>query len=164
MQTFPFWPKISKKQGRCHHFYFMASFLYDGTFICVLQLTCRSCNLHCIVNLWWDGFYLKGKGMVNANSGQLECCGDITWTFILILEMITQVILPGHGFSCDHSNPCVTSIISVVFLTPIFNIPRADSWFAPSQWEMVLLCNDISHWLSTNLESALKLIFRLWHE
>ena len=26
---------------------------------------------------------------------------------------------------------------------------RADSRFAPSQWKTVLLCNDVSHWLST---------------
>ena len=36
---------------------------------------------------------------------------------------------------------------------------RADSWFAPSQWETALLCNDVSHWLGPNLESALMLIF-----
>ena len=33
---------------------------------------------------------------------------------------------------------------------------RADSMFAPSQWETVLLCNDVSHWLGANPESALK--------
>ena len=33
---------------------------------------------------------------------------------------------------------------------------KADSRFAPSQWETVLLCNDISHWLGPSLESALK--------
>ena len=32
---------------------------------------------------------------------------------------------------------------------------RADSSFVPSQLEMVLLCNDISHWLGASLESAL---------
>ena len=32
---------------------------------------------------------------------------------------------------------------------------RADSRLAPSQWETALLCNNISHWLGTNLESAL---------
>ena len=32
---------------------------------------------------------------------------------------------------------------------------RADSRSAPSQWETALLCNDVSHWLGTNLESAL---------
>ena len=35
-------------------------------------------------------------------------------------------------------------------------IYRADSRFAPSQWEMVLLrCNNVSHWLGASLESAL---------
>ena len=33
------------------------------------------------------------------------------------------------------------------------HIHRADSRFAPSQWEMALLCNDVSHWLGANLES-----------
>ena len=30
-----------------------------------------------------------------------------------------------------------------------------DSKLAPSQWETGLLCNDVSHWLGTSLESAL---------
>ena len=32
---------------------------------------------------------------------------------------------------------------------------RADSRFAPSQWETALLCNDVSNWLGASLESAL---------
>ena len=32
---------------------------------------------------------------------------------------------------------------------------RADSRFSPSQWETALLCNDVSHWLGANLESAM---------
>ena len=32
---------------------------------------------------------------------------------------------------------------------------RADSRFAPSQWEMALLCNDVSHWLGASIESPL---------
>ena len=32
----------------------------------------------------------------------------------------------------------------------------ADSRFVPSQWEMALLCNNISHWLGANLELALE--------
>ena len=35
---------------------------------------------------------------------------------------------------------------------------RVDSRFAPSQWEMSLLCNDVSHWLGANLESALSMV------
>ena len=34
-------------------------------------------------------------------------------------------------------------------------ICRADSRFAPSQWETALLCNDVSHWLSGSLVYAL---------
>ena len=37
----------------------------------------------------------------------------------------------------------------------LHNMTRADSKFAPSQWETALLCNDVSHWLGANLESAL---------
>ena len=32
---------------------------------------------------------------------------------------------------------------------------RNDSMFVPSQWETALLCNDVSHWLGANIESAL---------
>ena len=34
---------------------------------------------------------------------------------------------------------------------------RADFRFTLSQWEMVLLCNNVSHWLGASLESALGL-------
>ena len=36
-------------------------------------------------------------------------------------------------------------------------IYKVDSRFAPSQWETALLCNDVSHWLGANLESALNI-------
>ena len=39
---------------------------------------------------------------------------------------------------------------------PLIYNTRADSRFAHSQWGMVLLCNDITHWLGTNLGSALQ--------
>ena len=35
------------------------------------------------------------------------------------------------------------------------SVDRADSRFAPNQWEMALLCNDVSHWLGASLISAL---------
>ena len=40
---------------------------------------------------------------------------------------------------------------------------RADSRFARSQWETALLCNDVSHWLCTSLESALLFDHRLFN-
>ena len=39
---------------------------------------------------------------------------------------------------------------------------RADSRFALSQWETVLLCNNVSHWLDANLESALLSLTGAW--
>ena len=39
----------------------------------------------------------------------------------------------------------------LLFITLI----RADSRFAPSQWETALLCNDVSHWRGASLEWAL---------
>ena len=41
-------------------------------------------------------------------------------------------------------------------LLPAWNVQWwADSRFAPNQWETELLCNDVSHWLGANLQSAL---------
>ena len=39
---------------------------------------------------------------------------------------------------------------------------RADSRFAPSQWETALLCNDVSYWLGASLESALLITSFSW--
>ena len=58
--------------------------------------------------------------------------------------------------------PLSTTILSDVLEAPrllhnpnIVVVSRADFRFAPSQWETVLLCNNVSHWLGANLESAL---------
>ena len=42
------------------------------------------------------------------------------------------------------------------------HVCRADSRFAPSQWETALLCNDVSHWLGASLESALWMWCQGW--
>ena len=39
---------------------------------------------------------------------------------------------------------------------------RAESRFAPNQWEMALLCNNVSHWLDASLESALLYVLILF--
>ena len=41
----------------------------------------------------------------------------------------------------------------------VWSVSRADSRFAPSQWETALLCNGVSHWLGASLESAPVSIF-----
>ena len=58
--------------------------------------------------------------------------------------------------------PQVTSILFWDVNDPLSRLKssawreRADSRFAPSQWETPLLCNVGSHWLGASLESALR--------
>ena len=60
-----------------------------------------------------------------------------------------QNTLPPHD-SCRHQSVRMHYwILRGVFYTCY----RADSRFAPSQWGTPILCNDVSHWLGTNLES-----------
>ena len=53
--------------------------------------------------------------------------------------------LPGH----------VTQLSLSAVAIPGNYLYMTDSRFAPSQWETALLCNDVSHRLGTNLESAM---------
>ena len=46
-------------------------------------------------------------------------------------------------------------LFHVLISTSIYMYIRADSRFAPSQWETALLCNGVSHWLGASLKSAL---------
>ena len=46
--------------------------------------------------------------------------------------------------------------LHALWASSIVTFHRADSRLAPSQWEMALLCNTISHWLGSSLESALR--------
>ena len=80
-------------------------------------------------------------------------------------------------------------IIDVIIFTWFFFMRRSDMvkmacsivhlgwfWFAPSQWEILLQNNAVSHWLGANLESALlhyiyphfytffRCIFRYWNQ
>ena len=53
------------------------------------------------------------------------------------------------------------SCLSKCALSPLLYC-RADSTFAPSQWEPALLCDDASHWLGANMESALYCNLYFW--
>ena len=68
------------------------------------------------------------------------------WYYRITFEMSWNCWTPGFAVCC--LNFCCS-----MFLDRF----RADFRFAPSQWEMVLLCNDFSHWLGASLESALRL-------
>ena len=49
---------------------------------------------------------------------------------------------------CQYPNELTESDKNMIYY-------RADSRFAPSQWETALLYNDDSHWLGESLESVL---------
>ena len=58
----------------------------------------------------------------------------------------------------------ITAKIFGIFPHRSFN--KADFRFAPNQWEMALLCKDVSHWLGTSLESGLRVKghnYVMWH-
>ena len=66
-------------------------------------------------------------------------------------------IIYGHRLmksrlSCFHCNK--KHLQTITRLLNSLTECRADSEFAPSQWETALLCNAVSHWLGANLESA----------
>ena len=72
-----------------------------------------------------------------------------------------QFMVPGKGKG-SHVDCFIKTESVVDRQRPFPDVPvrlhccvRADSRFAPSQWETALLCNDVSHWLGASLESAL---------
>ena len=82
----------------------------------------------------------------------------ITWNYIL--KKIPSCLRASTGLVCNTS--WVPTSICHILIYPQPSIDstahhsfRADSRFAPSQWEMALLCNDVSHWVGANLEPAL---------
>ena len=54
------------------------------------------------------------------------------------------------------TNGMLWQLIALFLYTLRYIQCRADSRFVPSQWEMALLFNDVSHWLGTSLESAVQ--------
>ena len=77
-----------------------------------------------------------GENWLFYNRTELYHC----YLYVYIVQFIVQYSLHASGYCWPFS--AETGI-------------RADSRFAPSQWETALLCNNASHWLDTNLESAL---------
>ena len=73
-----------------------------------------------------------------------------TWQLLLGLLFWWPVMWPSFCNSCED----------LALVDFICRCLRADSRLVPSQWEMPLQINAISHWLDANLESALCLIFK----
>ena len=80
--------------------------------------------------------------------------GCVCWRFTL-----KPIIL--HSSNAHNPLGQVKYVITREYFYPTYYLQiissyvRADSRFAPSQWETALLCNDVSRWLGANLESAL---------
>ena len=103
----------------------------------------------------------------------------MTWSFIVFFDLHLNKWLskqqrrhhaPYHAYdatvmlkfinqSCPYICWCNPNLVwsPAVSEVELRSNITAHSRFAPSQWEMALLCYDISHWLGANLESALKL-------
>ena len=86
------------------------------------------------------------------------------------IRVVSPVARPNDVFPRLTSNSCFTLVnIQGVFTkvtmlgtsrsTSLWYVAdayyKADSRFAPKQWETALHCNDVSHWLGARLESAL---------
>ena len=91
----------------------------------------------------------------------------VQW-LMMAIRMKYGAIIEGK-YSQDLTKHNICSILSLLYSWTIYwQHYRADSRFAPSQWEMALLCNNVSYWLGANLESALHYIFTYhltykWH-
>ena len=76
-----------------------------------------------------------------------QCTCPISHNALFRREMCTFLLWMVHCGIWDRD--------TWEFVNLVLYLHRADSRFVPSQWETALLCNDVSHWLGTNLESAL---------
>ena len=89
------------------------------------------------------------------------------WTVQFTCDWMDDVWMWRQVHSGFHQPPNVLKNRIVFFYSPGTLIPiqwnvsgikdifSTVSRFAASQWETALLCNDVSHWLAANLESAL---------
>ena len=87
------------------------------------------------------------------------------YIYIFIWGEYNEYYLVDFKARCAIWNDILWHDIWHVFFLFIFHrwfYYRADSMFAPSQWETALLCNDVSHWLGANIESALPYILN-WY-
>ena len=108
-----------------------------------------------------------------------NCC-VMMLRFIIVAESYSLCVIRNHHcrhsiimISLTHRNGIQASCwryrwaIYPLHVGPVdiypYNIYRADSRLAPSQWETSLQSNAVSHWLGTNLESALIYYPKLCH-
>ena len=121
------------------------------------------CHAH--ANLWWlvIWFHL----FIFKTLGKNMLC-DLIWLLCLFMwscEFIWSFFFIYFGYTCINIQ---VRVIYQWWPSAWHIYIRADSRFAPSQWDTALwlLCNSISYWLGTNLKSALYVQdgdFKSWH-
>ena len=100
----------------------------------------------------------------------LQCCAQYGVVLHLVVKEPDCIWCPEY-FGCLFWVKFMSYLYHVVLncvitvLDFLFNVLRvcdceirADSRFVPSQWETALLCNDVSHWLGTSLESDVEML------
>ena len=164
---------IQHMRGRCvtHHFHDQrsrshGSFQFFGVSSPWLPHLTESLHMWHTYSIWgsdvWHtNFRTKGQG----HKGRFQFWPLYDWMYMYvgiwrlshtaaIRSLDLLVILVPAGNSVRLSLPPFLGVYAP-------QASGADSRFAPSQWEMALLCNDISHWLGASLESALASIQRM---
>ena len=86
---------------------------------------------------------------------------SIPWNLHTVLCSSGLIVHPSRPTGYDYPNERKvnlkdSSLIDRYLITTKY---RADSRFAPSQWETALLCNDVSHWLNTSLKHTMDMLW-----
>ena len=124
-----------------------------GAWVCgILIIYCSprlgSIQWHWCVGVW----HFDGLRLGTSLRRLFRFCDSV---HLMVMDMNNLRDL--SRFSPDY----IRCIVLPSNLWPVIKC-RADSRFAPGQWEAALLCNDVSHWLDANLESALKRFRGTW--
>ena len=126
-------------------------------------LTWVRISLTCVISLWRNAtnctynfmFPLKIRHVKNFN----QSCLTAAFTFQRVCCPMNNVGVPTV-VSTWARNTTYYWVPGRAFINTPYAGHRADSRFAPSQWETTLLCNDVSHWLGENLESAMLVVIK----
>ena len=116
--------------------------------------------------IWFDLLLLNTSGLYiisfvlllwhNKNDIYL-----IWYSFNSLTPVIFQLIIQDSSLPSQPAMGCLLGVFWKNKKWPCYNsiklyaLPNS-GLIAPSQWEMALLCNGVSHWLGAILESALK--------
>ena len=116
------------------------------------------------VSIAWDNGLspIRYQAIISTNTGFLSI-GPLGLNSSEIFNKISKLFIHKKAFE-----NIVYIIVAILSWGRLVNLSgtgpthvncRADSRLLPSQWEKALLCTDVSHWLSANLESALNWVW-----